>query len=261
MKATQDRSLARIQSQFGAAADRYATSEIHAHGDSLRVLLELARPRPEWRVLDVATGAGHTAFAFAPEVAVVTAVDLTDAMVLKTAELAAVKGLNNVRAVAADAAWLPFASHIFDVVTCRLAFHHFPDPTQAIRQCRRVLKQDGVLVLTDNVAVEDPGAAEYYNAYEKLRDPSHHRVYSLPRLREMLTSAGFTIEATRELTKELEFSAWTDRQNVSKVDKDELLAMMRKLPDPLQQLFSPRWADGTLYFSLHEAVILASHGR
>jgi len=46
---------------------------MHAGGPSLARLIELANPKPSWRVLDIATGAGHTALAFAPLVARVTA--------------------------------------------------------------------------------------------------------------------------------------------------------------------------------------------
>ncbi len=247
----------RVQSQFGAAADDYATSDIHARGESLAALLEVARPEPDWTVLDVAAGAGHTAFALAPHVSRAVAVDLTEAMVRKTVELAAARRLRNVRGARADAERLPFAAASFDAVACRLAFHHFPHPGQALQEFRRVLKPGGSLALADTVTVQEPAAAAYYNAYEKLRDPSHHRVLSLAGLRELLAAAGFRVAATRELTKEFEFHEWTDRQRVSGADKERLLAMMRDLPGALRPVMAPRWADGTLYFTLLEAVLLA----
>ena len=55
-----------VQQQFGAHAAAYATSSVHAKGASLGRLVELVRPQPSWQALDVATGAGHTAAAFAP---------------------------------------------------------------------------------------------------------------------------------------------------------------------------------------------------
>ena len=67
-----------VRSQFGASALDYATSEVHAKGESLARILELAAPQQTWQVLDVATGAGHMAAAFAPHVANVIASDITD---------------------------------------------------------------------------------------------------------------------------------------------------------------------------------------
>ena len=58
-----------VQQQFGAHAAAYATSTVHAKGASLGRLVELVKPQPQWQALDIATGAGHTAAAFAPHVA------------------------------------------------------------------------------------------------------------------------------------------------------------------------------------------------
>lgn len=247
----------KVQQQFGASADGYAVSDVHAKGESLGVLLELVQPQPAWQALDIATGAGHTALTFAPHVAHVVATDLTEPMLQKTAELAAQRGLTTVETKYADAESLPFDDASFDLVTCRLAFHHFPDPHQALSEFARVLKPGGVLGFTDNVTVPDKQAAGYYNAYEKLRDPSHNWVYPLVRLQAMLEKAGLKVVATREMSKEFEFHNWADRQHVSEANKEKLQEMMRNIPEALQPLFTPRWADDTMYFSLWEVVIVA----
>ncbi|GAB4534222.1 MAG: class I SAM-dependent methyltransferase [Anaerolineae bacterium] len=252
-----DELKAQARAQFGAAADAYATSDVHARGESLALLVELVQPQPDWQALDVATGAGHTALAFAPYVAHVVATDLTQAMLSKTAELAAGRGLGNLETRLADAEALPFEDAAFDLVTCRLAFHHFPNPRQALSEFARVLKPGGLLGFTDNIVVPDKGAAGYYNAYEKLRDPSHHWVYPLARLQAMFEEAGLTVKATRQLSKEFEFQAWADRQGASEATREKLLDMMRGIPAALEPLFAPRWADGSLYFNLWEAVMVA----
>ena len=248
---------AKAQVQFGVSADAYATSSIHARGESLALLVELVAPQSDWQALDVGTGAGHTALAFAPHVAHVVATDLTREMLAKTAELAAGRGLTNVETKAADAESLPFGDDSFDLVTCRLAFHHFPNSRQAVGEFARVLKPGGVLGFTDNIVVSDKAAAGYYNAYEKLRDPSHHWVYPLARLQAMFEDTGLQVNATRRLSKEFEFHAWADRQHVSEAVKAKLLDMMRHIPEALDPLFAPCWADSTMYFSLWEAVVVA----
>ena len=253
-----DKLKAAVRSQFGRAASQYATSAIHSAGESLRLLVELVQPHHDWTVLDVATGAGHTAFIFAPHVTRVVATDLTESMMQQTSSLAVTKQLPNIHVTTADAEHLPFASGIFDAVTCRLAFHHFPNPDLALAEFRRVLKPNGVMALTDNITVEDTAAAAYYNAFEKLRDPSHYQVYALSHLSRMLTASGFSVQATRELTKELEFDTWAARQHVTDVDKQALVDQMRHLPHPLQPLFKPRWENDTMYFTLWEAVMVSS---
>ncbi len=248
---------AKVRAQFGPSSDAYATSEIHAKGESVGVLLELVRPQADWQAIDVATGAGHTALAFAPHVAQVVATDLTAEMLAKTSELAAARGIANIETKLADAEALPFDDASFDLATCRLAFHHFPNPRRAIREFARVLKPAGVVGFSDNIAVPDEQAAAYYNAYEKLRDPSHIRVYPLSCLQAMFEELGLKVEATRALSKEIEVHEWADRQHVSAANKDKLLEMMRHIPDPLRPSLAPRWASGTLYFTLHEVVLIA----
>src|SRR5262245_20910886 len=92
-----------VQHQFGTHAAAYATSTVHAKGASLGRLIELVKPQTDWRALDIATGAGHTAAAFAPHVAHVIATDITDEMLQETRKLAAQKSLSNLETGAADA--------------------------------------------------------------------------------------------------------------------------------------------------------------
>lgn len=247
----------KVRQQFGASAQGYVVSDVHAKGESLAALVELLAPQPNWAVLDVATGAGHTALTFAPHVERVVALDLTDPMLAATREQAAARGITNLSTVLGDAERIPFADGSFDLVTCRLAFHHFPNPSIALREFARVLRPGGRVGFTDNFTVADPAAAAYYNAFEKLRDPSHHWVLGLDDLRKLFEDNGLSVETVRQFTKEFEFEDWADRQHVTPSDKVRLQQMMRALPPELEPLFRPRWAGGTLYFQLWEAVLIA----
>jgi ubiquinone/menaquinone biosynthesis C-methylase UbiE len=62
---------------FAGRAAFYATSAAHKDPQVLARVVALAAPQRNWRVLDVATGTGHTVFAFAPHVAHVIGTDLT----------------------------------------------------------------------------------------------------------------------------------------------------------------------------------------
>jgi len=56
-----------VTARFAAHAQGYVTSPSHAAGDDLERLVTLAEPQPDWRLLDVATGGGHTALRFAAD--------------------------------------------------------------------------------------------------------------------------------------------------------------------------------------------------
>jgi ubiquinone/menaquinone biosynthesis C-methylase UbiE len=178
-------------------------------------------------------------------------------MLGETARLARERCLTNLETRTADAESLPFPDASFDLVTCRLAFHHFPHPDAAVREFARVLKPGAVLGFADNIAVEDAAGAAAYNAYEKLRDPSHHEVLPLSKLIALVESSGLHVEATRSFAKEFEFQPWADRMHVSYADELRLLDMLRTLPASAVPLLAPRFADATAYFSLWETVLVA----
>jgi SAM-dependent methyltransferase len=247
-----------VRRQFGPAAGDYAVSDFHARGESLSLLVERVQPASDWRALDVATGAGHTALAFARHVASVVAMDVTVEILAQARHLARDRRSDNVTTALGDAEGLPFVEATFDLVTCRLAQHHFPHPLRAVAEYARVLRSGGRLGFTDNVTVAEPEAARWYNRYEQLRDPSHRWVCPLAELEAMIEAAGLRIETSAVLTKEFEFRAWADRQRVSPAGKARLMDMLRAVPPALLPLLAPRWDDGTVHFSLWEAVIVAS---
>ena len=164
-----------VQKQFGRSADEYVKSSGHRKGADLQKLVEIARVTGIEHVLDVATGGGHTANAFAPLVHKVTAVDLTPEMLTAAETYIKGNGHSNVVFVEGDAEKLPFQDHSFDLVTCRIAPHHFPNVQQFVSEVHRVLKANGRFLLDDNVAPEGNEYDHFYNKIEKIRDYSHFR--------------------------------------------------------------------------------------
>ena len=114
-----------VQEQFGKTAASYLTSTPHALGKSLEWLVALTSPQKTWRALDVATGGGHVAYTFAPHVERMWATDITQEMLDMVKGEAQKRGLANVRTAYAKAEALPFEDGSFDLVTCRIAPHHF----------------------------------------------------------------------------------------------------------------------------------------
>jgi ubiquinone/menaquinone biosynthesis C-methylase UbiE len=257
-----------VQQQFGAHAAAYATSAVHAKGASLARLVELVGPQSHWQALDIATGAGHTAAAFAPHVAHVMASDITAEMLEEAKKLAAARGLGNMEAAVADAEALPFEAARFDLVTCRIAPHHFPDVPQFVREVQRVLKPGGTFALVDNVspdAVSTPGfpaaeladAAAAYNAFEKLRDPSHGRCLGLVEWNDVIATAGLEVRHTEILPKAMEFAPWAARMDADAATVARLRAMLEEGTPALRAFLKPRLEGGTLWFNLDEAVVIA----
>jgi ubiquinone/menaquinone biosynthesis C-methylase UbiE len=257
-----------VQSQFGAHAAAYVTSPVHATGASLGRLVALVQPQSHWRALDIATAVGHTALAFAPHVSHVTASDITDEMLVEAAQFAAKQGVSNLTTAKADAEALPFDDAAFDLVTCRIAPHHFPDVARFVAESWRVLKPGGTFALVDNVTpdgISVPGASKTdlrnadiaYNAFEKLRDPSHGRCLSAGEWAELITDIGFTVAHRERLPKAMEFVPWAERLGADPSTINRLREILEQASPTLAAFLQPRQIDGSLWFNVQEAVIIA----
>jgi ubiquinone/menaquinone biosynthesis C-methylase UbiE len=244
------------QQIFGANAAAYATSRTHAQGKSLQRLVELTQPQPTWHVLDVATGAGHTALAFAPHVAHVIASDITPQMLAQAEALAQERGLTNVTTQIADAAHLPFDDASFDLVTSRIAPHHFADVQQFVNECARVLKPSGLLAVDDNIAPEDTEAAAYIDDYERLRDPSHVRCLPLSEWRTCFEQAGLTVLQAETMEKQIGFEEWCGHQKTPPEVMAVLRDMLLDAPEAAQVQLKPVTEDGVLRFSMVEGIVV-----
>ena len=257
-----------VQQQFGAHAAAYATSVVHAKGASLARLVECVRPEKHWRVLDIATGAGHTAAAFAPHVARVIASDITPEMLEEARKLAAAKGFSTMEVAAADAQALPFPDAQFHLVTCRIAPHHFADVPAFVREAGRVLLPGGTFALVDNVAPDGestPGfaadeldhAAAAYNALEKLRDPSHGRCLGMAEWSSIIAAAGLELTRKERLPKDMEFDPWAVRLGADGATVERLRCLLTGGAPALRAFLKPRVEDGSLWFTLDEAILIA----
>lgn len=100
------------------------------------------------KILDVATGTGQQAFAFAKEGYEVIGIDLSEAM------LSVAKKKNkyrNAKFEAADATNLPFKDNSFDVSSVSFALHGMPLSIRekVLKEMVRVTKQKGTIVVVD----------------------------------------------------------------------------------------------------------------
>jgi ubiquinone/menaquinone biosynthesis C-methylase UbiE len=251
-----------VQQQFGANAEKYVQSKVHATGHSLARMVELADPQTHWLALDVAPGGGHSAIAIARYAARVMAVDITRDMLVAARAHAIGLGLDNLVWVQGDGGMLPVQDQTFDLVTCRVALHHFPDQAGAIADWARVLKPGGRLVLVDNIGPDDPEANKYINAFETIRDPSHGWVYPLKSLLDIVQGRGLTVDHSERLKKPMSFYPWMERMQVSPDDQQRLTDMLWDSTGPARAFLSPQ-GDGNgdpvgTTFSLREGVIRAS---
>jgi SAM-dependent methyltransferase len=193
----------RVLDQFAQQAEAYARLVETARGraPSLDAVLQIVRPVPEDRVLDVGCGPGHRVVALAPLVAEATGFDLTPEMLDQARAVQAEAGVANVRWAQGDAVRLPFEDGAFTLVLSQAMFHHAADPAAALSEMRRVCAPGGRIAVNDLTPAPAKSAA--FDAIELLRDPSHAHALTLDELRGLGADLGLAEMEVRSHATEM----------------------------------------------------------
>lgn len=132
------------KTRFVPAVERFMVS----------ALLDLLNVLPGMRVLDVAAGTGRTAIPLAKTGALVAAVDITPAMLAQMRLKANAMRLDNLQIQQANARFLPFPDHIFDIVLSFRFFHLFSleDQKSLLEELHRVVRPGGKVLVEFNNA-------------------------------------------------------------------------------------------------------------
>ena len=248
--------------QFDKQAAHYNTDWNAWSAETLKWLLENAAPRPTDTVLDVATGTGFTALAFAPSVRSVIGLDVSPGMLAEARQMAEKRGITNAVFQEGAAESLPFSDETFDIVTCRIAPHHFLDIQQFLHEAARVLKSGGRLVLVDTtVPDESPEAADWQNAVEARRDPSHVRNYRPSEWRQMTEAAGLTVlqstSANGGIT--IPLTDWIFKAGCTDEQAADVRQRFSKAPQSAKDAFQiVTGPDGEIVFTWQRVVLLAA---
>lgn len=179
--------------QFNRQSDRYGKSHILADTQDVAQGLEGAIRPQDGTALDVATGGGHTALWLARNGWKVTAGDIAPRMLENAQKLCTEAGFT-IETRLFPAEEMPFADGSFDLVTTRVAPHHFSSPGNFVQETARVLKRGGHFLLIDgSVPDNDSEAEEWLHRVEKWRDPSHGRFLSRKAWEELARRAGLEV--------------------------------------------------------------------
>jgi SAM-dependent methyltransferase len=227
-----------VQKQFGRTAAAYVESASHARGEDLDRIVALATEHGGERIVDVGTGVGHTLRRVAPSFRNAVGVDATREMLEAGVGVLAAAGVKNALLVQADATALPIASGSADVVTSRLAAHHFADAAGAFREIARILRPGGLFVLVDNYAPDDPALERFINEIETLRDPSHVRNHTVAGWRDLLEQSGLRnrVDSDTSVTK-LTTENWLERSQTPPDRAEEVRRRLRTAPPPAVDAF------------------------
>jgi SAM-dependent methyltransferase len=111
--------------------------------------------------------------------------------------------------VIGDAQALGFVDCAFDVVVCTEMLEHVPEPQRAIDEMRRVLKPDGVLLLTTRFLFPIHDAPHDYFRFTKYGLRHLLRKFDIVELREETSSVGTLAVLFQRLGMQAQTLRWT----------------------------------------------------
>jgi ubiquinone/menaquinone biosynthesis C-methylase UbiE len=245
-----------IREEFTRQAPAFTANPSVSDPERVARLIGAVRPPSAARVLDVATGPGYVALGFAAVCREVVGIDLTPTMLEVAERQRQERGLSNVRFQVGDAEHLPFADEEFDVIVCRLAFHHLTNPAPVLHEMVRVCQPNGTVAVEDLVVSEHPERAAYQNRFENLRDPSHTRAYPLSEVLSLFAAAGLEVENVQVNAVDQAAERWMANAHTPEAAAAEVRAMIER--DAVEDLSGTRpfHRDGVLYFTHRAATVV-----
>ncbi len=243
--------------QFGRQAEAYSKGNIFVDGVHLSEIVNRSGATKNHKVLDIATGAGFLALEFAKRADVVIGSDLTRNMLLHACEKQKNSGHKNTGFLLSDVESLPFQDKTFDIVSCRFAFHHFPDPKKALLEMKRVCKAHGRIVLVDGVSSDDHNKSLFHNRIEKIRDPSHVRIYTLSEMKNMFNALETVIADIVHQDIHQDFNDWIGRAGTGEKEVKVIEELMMQSVEDDHTGLRVQIENGRLGFTYDSIILIA----
>lgn len=243
--------------QFGLHAENYRKSRTHADSTTLNYIIELISPRIKEKGLDVGCGGGHMATTLSAEIKELVAVDITPEMLVQTRTLAVEKKISNLRLCLSDAQNLSFQSNVFDVVSCRIVFHHILEPVQALTEIKRVLKKNGRVFIQDILGSDDRRTRDYVDIVERLRDPSHIKNYNREEWKNYLQAVGLNVIHSEVVSGLYQLKEWTTRSGTPVDQVEKIEKMLKNMPKDIAEHLQASYTQGDWVIHMQYILLLA----
>jgi ubiquinone/menaquinone biosynthesis C-methylase UbiE len=245
--------------QFQKQSERYAKGHILEDTRDVTAALDGLEFPAGAEALDVATGAGHTAFALARAGFRVTASDLTPAMLERVSEGAAERGLD-IRTRQHSAEALPYADASFQLVACRVAPHHFSSPDDFVSESARVLKPGGWFLLIDGTVPDDsPEAEAWLHQVEKLRDPSHNRLLPPREWRSVCDESGLVVQKmTVAFRKQPDLEWYFETAATTAENREKVRKLIAGATEPVRRHYALAEEEGKIVWWWPMLTLLAT---
>jgi len=247
-----------VAAQFDRQSDRYGKSHILADTADVAAGLEGVPIPPNGAALDVATGGGHTALYLARQGWRVTAGDIAPRMLENAVRLAAEAGCT-IETRRFPGELMPFPDLSFDLVTVRVAPHHFSSPAQFVAEVARVLRPGGHFLLIDgSVPDNDPETEAWLHLVERWRDPTHGRFLSRAAWEELVRDEGLIVRrSTLQPLKQPDLQWYFETAATPPENRAKVLDAVRTAPPHVRSALRLGDEDGRIVWWWPRLTLLA----
>jgi ubiquinone/menaquinone biosynthesis C-methylase UbiE len=253
-----DSQLKKVKESFNRQAGQFESKRMSfSKAEYLQYTIDTMALSGGEQVLDVCAGTCASSRKIAQKAGLVVCLDATEGMLEEGRKKAEAEGVSSSMVfVKGEAEKLPFLPHSFDVVFCRLAFHHLLEPAVVFSEMDRVLKPSGKMVLIDMEAAPEE-LRDVEDGLERLRDPSHVKLLSRQEM-ESFFKGRYTIEKEEPTRIPVSLSAWLDLTGTPAASRAEIKeALTKELDGGPKTGFNP-WMDGNnMFFAQRWLFILA----
>lgn len=88
-----------------------------------------------------------------------------------------------------DSEYMPWEDNSFDVIVCNASFHHYPNPEKVLLEMKRVLSENGTLIIGDPTGPVI--VRQLLNLFCKISSNGDYKIYSKDEIKRMLVKCGF----------------------------------------------------------------------
>ncbi|WP_370278531.1 class I SAM-dependent methyltransferase [Pontibacterium sp.] len=209
-----DRIIAKLQSAYPEGPDRFQLAPVdQLHIGGIKASLKLVKRIEALEVtsiLDIGSGLGGLMRLIEQDLRLpITGLDITHGLNQINQQLSSLTPDNSSpQVVTGDAHNLPFEAGQFDLIVFQHSLLNMPDAAQVLRECKRVLTNNGRLLMHEVLQGENHNEMRYPVPWARSAEDSHLRTEA--ELRAMLHDSGFQIEMFNDWSEEA--LAWRQRQ-------------------------------------------------
>jgi ubiquinone/menaquinone biosynthesis C-methylase UbiE len=261
----QDQQQAIVRDRFTRTAEVFGNAVMQTRAIEAEILAEMvAAKKSDWAV-DLASGTGVLALAFARHIRWITGLDLTPAMLAVAQRTAREANARNIAFALGNAQNIPFPDESLDLALSSYALHHVPG--RVIGEMARVLKRGGRAGIIDIFAQEDPRSAEMHDRIERVRDPSHVRTLARSEFASLFAAHHLRITGMHVVEHPATFDQWMHNAGREPGDPEYIETrrlMEMTIPDdlaafhPRYSLTSPTGSDGLPEIDMVSTVVFFS---